>query len=54
MLLTFLLDAQMSGTKRLKGDGNLRPAYKKTDYEIWSVACILDFLVHRKYTLILL
>jgi hypothetical protein len=29
-------DAQMSGTKLLKGDGNLRPAYKKTDYKIWS------------------
>ncbi len=47
-------DAQMSGTKLLKGDGNLRLAYKKRITKYRAVACILDFLVHRKYTSILL
>jgi hypothetical protein len=40
----------MSGIKFWKGDENLRPVNKKTRLtRYWVVACILDFLVHRKY-----
>jgi hypothetical protein len=45
----------MSGIKNFDlGDEILRPDYKKPFSEILSVASILDFLVHKKYTLILL
>jgi hypothetical protein len=44
-------DALMSSIKFWKGDDNLRPVYKKTVFRNIEVACILDFLAHRKYTL---
>jgi hypothetical protein len=47
-------DAQMCGIKYWKGDENRRPVYKKPFYKKLSGACILDFLLHRKYTMTLL
>ncbi len=48
-------DAQVSGIKFWEGDENLRLVNNKKVYEIryryWVVACILDSLVHKKYTL---
>ncbi len=48
------VDAQISGIKFWKGDEIPRPVYKKNFSQNWEVASILDFLVHKKYTMTIL